>query len=152
MSSTSSHACDAMFHEQASCFPPSTFNDKSQAWKMKLSGPKLILHLEGLIVLVAACAGYAAFDASWGKFALLILAPDVFMLGYVWGTKSGARVYNLVHTYVAPFLLSLMAYFADWPSIYSICLIWVAHIGLDRLLGYGLKYNSDFKSTHLQRV
>jgi hypothetical protein len=119
---------------------------------MKLSGPKILLHIEGLVVLVAAGALYRELGASWVWFAVLFLAPDLFMFGYLFGKKIGARVYNIAHTYVAPFLLWWIVYFANQPSMYPICLIWVAHIGFDRFLGYGLKYDTDFKDTHLHRV
>lgn len=119
---------------------------------MKLSAPKILLHLEGLVVLFMACVFYREVGASWLKFSVLFLAPDLFMLGYLVDQKVGARLYNCVHTYAAPFLLWLVGYFGNQPALLPFCLIWIAHIGLDRLLGYGLKYESDFKDTHLHRV
>jgi Domain of unknown function (DUF4260) len=119
---------------------------------MKPSGPKILLHVEGLVVLVAACAVYRELGASWTKFAVFFLAPDLFMFGYVFGKKIGALFYNSVHTYLGPFLLGLIGYFANQPVLFPLCAIWTAHIGFDRLLGYGLKYESDFKDTHLHRV
>ena len=119
---------------------------------MKLSGPKLLLHAEGLAVLVAACIVYHEVAASWGLFAALFLAPDLLMVGYLFGKKVGAPLYNAGHTYTAPFLLWLVVYFAHQPSLFPLCLIWAAHIGFDRLLGYGLKYESGFKDTHHSRV
>ena len=119
---------------------------------MKNSGPKILLHLEGFAVLVAACVLYHEIGASWIKFAVLFLAPDLFMLGYLVDKKVGARFYNSVHTYAAPFLLWLVVYFGNQPALLPICLIWIAHIGFDRFLGYGLKYETDFKDTHLHRV
>jgi Domain of unknown function (DUF4260) len=120
--------------------------------KVRLSGPKILLHLEGLVVLVAACVLYREFGASWIKFAVFFLAPDLFMLGYVFGKKTGALFYNSVHTYIGPFLLGSAGYLANQPALFPFCAIWTAHIGFDRLLGYGLKYESDFKDTHLHRV
>jgi hypothetical protein len=119
---------------------------------MKFSGPKILLHLEGLAVLIIACALYRKVGASWITFAVLFLAPDISMFGYLFGKKFGACAYNTVHTYITPFLLFLIAYFSDRSSLFPICLIWVAHIGFDRLLGYGMKYDADFKDTHLNRV
>lgn len=119
---------------------------------MKLSAPRVLLHLEGLVVLVVACAFYRELGASWIKFAALFLAPDLSMVGYLWGKKAGTRMYNSVHTYVGPFLLWLAGYFGSQPALTSLCLIWIAHIGFDRLLGYGFKYESGFKDTHLNRV
>jgi hypothetical protein len=119
---------------------------------MKLSAPRLLLHVEGGVVLIAACIIYAQLGASWGRFAALFLAPDLFMLGYLANVRVGATLYNLVHTYAAPFILFLVAYFAHMPGLFAICTIWVAHIGFDRLLGYGLKYPTAFKDTHIGRL
>lgn len=104
------------------------------------------------MVLVAACVTYHALGASWGTFALLFLVPDVAMLGYLGGKKAGAGLYNAAHTYLGPAALWAVAYGGDQPALIPWCLIWAAHIGFDRLLGYGLKFPSGFKDTHLSRV
>jgi hypothetical protein len=119
---------------------------------MKISGPRILLHLEGLAVSIAACALYRQLGASWITFAILFLAPDISMLGYLLGKRNGALAYNSVHTYLGPFLLGTSAFLANQPTLLPICLIWIAHIGLDRAIGYGLKYESEFKDTHLGRV
>ena len=119
---------------------------------MKISAPKLLLHAEGLAALVAACIVYHKLSASWIEFAVLFLAPDIFMLGYLSGKKTGALFYNSAHTYLVPFVLGLIAWFGNVPVLTPIAVIWFAHIGFDRLLGYGLKYPTDFKDTHLSRV
>ncbi len=119
---------------------------------MKFFSPKFLLHLEGLVVLGVAIAGYHALGDSWWKFALLFLAPDLSMTGYAFGPRLGAAAYNAAHTYLAPSLLGLLGYSAHWPVLFPLSLIWVAHIGFDRLLGYGLKYPGGFKETHLGRV
>ena len=112
-----------------------------------LTSPKWLLHLEGLIVFVAAIVVYREIGGSWLRFALLFFIPDVSMAAYFFGTKVGATFCNIGHTYASPFLLWLMAYFAHFPSLFFACAIWVAHIGFDRLLGYGLKYPMAFKDT-----
>lgn len=114
--------------------------------------PKPLLHLEGAAVLIGACFVYHELGSSWWRFAALFLAPDLFMLGYVWGTKVGAVAYNLGHTYAVPAAIALIAWLTHSAAALPICVIWVAHIGFDRLLGYGLKYPSAFKETHLARV
>ena len=119
---------------------------------MKFSAPRLLLHAEGGVVLIAACIVYAQLGASWWRFAALFLGPDLFMLGYLANARIGATLYNLVHTYVAPFILLLVAYFTHAPGLFAIGTIWVAHIGFDRLLGYGLKYPTTFKDTHIGRL
>lgn len=103
-------------------------------------------------MLVAACVSYRALGASWVRFALLFLVPDLSLLGFALGKSIGAVIYDAGHTYICPFVLALVAYLAGWPSLFPLCLIWVGHIGFDRLLGFGLRYASDSKSTHLNRI
>jgi len=119
---------------------------------MKLSSPKLLLHLEGFSVLVAACLAYHAGGFAWGKFGALFLAPDLAMMGYALGPKIGAVTYNAAHTYVAVGVLWLLGHALGLSHVLPICLIWLAHIGFDRVLGYGLKYPDAFKDTHLDRL
>ena len=111
--------------------------------------PNLILRAEGLAVLVAAAWAYAATGASWWLFAALILAPDLSMLGYLRGPRLGAAAYNAAHTYLAPLGLLALGQLGAVPALTTIALIWAAHIGMDRMLGYGLKYPWAFKATHL---
>lgn len=114
--------------------------------------PKVLLRAEGLAVLVGAAVAYHAVHASWIFFAVLFLAPDLAMIGYAFGLKVGAVSYNAAHSYIGPLLLGLVAYLAQAPGVYAYALMWTAHIGFDRLLGYGLKYETAFKDTHLNRV
>ena len=114
--------------------------------------PLTLLRVEGIAVAVAAVALYAHGDHSWLLFALLILAPDLSMLGYLAGTRVGALVYDIVHTSAWPVALGAVGVLADSDSAVAVALIWLAHIGVDRALGYGLKYPTGFKDTHLQRV
>jgi hypothetical protein len=111
-------------------------------------GVRTLLRLEGLAVLAAACAAYAQTGASWVLFAALFLAPDLSFFAYAGGKSFGAAVYNAVHTYASPLLL-LIAGLLLYPGFTPYCLIWIAHIGLDRAAGYGLKYGSGFGHTHL---
>jgi hypothetical protein len=114
--------------------------------------PRRLLHLEGLAVLTAALVLY--FDAGYGwlLLVLLILAPDLSMLGYLGGPRLGAACYDAVHTTVVPIALAVVGVLAEADTALQIALVWLAHIGADRLLGYGLKYPTGFKDTHLQRV
>ena len=80
-----------------------------------------------------------------------LLVPDVSMLGYLFSKKLGAYVYNLFHSYTLPAALLAFGFFVGQPLTVSIALIWFAHIGMDRMIGYGLKYRSNFKDTHLSR-
>lgn len=114
--------------------------------------PGVLLRLEGGAALAAALVLYAHYNGSWLVFALLILAPDLGALGYLAGVPLGAALYNAVHNYVLPLALAAFGLFGHNPLALQLALIWIAHIGGDRLLGFGLKYPTDFKDTHLNRV
>jgi len=111
--------------------------------------PVYWLRLEGAVVLAGSVMLYATHGAGWMFFVLLLFVPDLFMLGYLRDTRLGARIYNLGHTYLLPASLLVAASLIDQPLLLALALIWIAHIGLDRLLGYGLKYEDSFKATHL---
>lgn len=114
--------------------------------------PNVLLRIEGVLVAIGALAIYGRLDGNWLLFAALILTPDVSMLGYLAGTRVGAAVYNLVHTYALPVALGGYGFLTTHALAVHVALIWLAHIGIDRMLGFGLKYPSGFKDTHLQRV
>jgi|SRR5688500_6032642 len=108
------------------------------------------LRLEGVVALIGATYLYAHEGGSWLTFAVLFLAPDVSFVGYLAGPRIGAALYNVAHSYVAPLMFAATLLSAGvWPLL---ALVWVAHIGFDRALGYGLKYPSAFGETHLGRI
>ncbi len=109
---------------------------------------RLLQRLEGGVMLALGVVAYAWLGQSWLLFGLLLLAPDLAMLGYLRSTAVGTLTYNLAHTYVAPALLALLG-LALGPLGFGLAAIWTAHIGIDRLLGYGLKLGSGFEHTHL---
>jgi hypothetical protein len=111
-----------------------------------------LLKLEWLAVLAGALVAYAAAGFSWWLFALLILAPDLSMLGYLGGPRLGALAYNAVHTLLAPALLGAVGWWLPSPVAMALSLILFAHIAADRALGYGLKQASGFRDTHLGRI
>jgi hypothetical protein len=113
---------------------------------------RLLLRLEGLAIAAGAVVLYADGDHSWWLFALLILAPDLSFLGYLAGPRLGAGAYNLIHNLVLPIALGTTALMADSDAALAVALIWLAHIGVDRALGYGLRYPDAFNENHLQRV
>lgn len=114
--------------------------------------PAGVLRLEGAAVAAASLVLYAAGDASWGLFALLILAPDLGLLGYLAGPRFGAHAYNLTHNLVLPVVLGAVGVATAGTTATAVSLIWLTHIGVDRAVGYGLKYPDDFRRTHLQRL
>jgi len=111
-----------------------------------------LLRAEGGVLLAASALLYWVNGGSWVLFALLILAPDVSMVGYLLGKKVGAAVYNAAHTYALPASLAVFGVLTGSPLAVSGALVWFAHIGMDRLFGYGLKYASGFKDSHLDKV
>jgi hypothetical protein len=112
----------------------------------------LLVRLEWLAVLVMAVAAYWSGGYAWWMFALLILAPDLSMVGYLGGPRVGAVAYNLVHTIIAPLGLAAadLWFGVDWAL--QIAIILMAHIAIDRALGYGLKLSTGFRDTHLGRI
>jgi hypothetical protein len=112
----------------------------------------LLVRLEWLAVFAASLVAYGLLHFSWLWFVVLILAPDLFMLGYLAGPRVGAFCYNLIHTLIAPAVVALFGWWLTLPWLAALALILTAHIAIDRALGYGLKYASGFKDTHLGRI
>lgn len=115
-------------------------------------GIALTLRAENAALALGAASAFPAAGGHWSLFAWLFLIPDLSMLGYIAGPRLGARCYNLVHSYLAPALLGGLAWWAGQALALQVALIWMAHIGLDRALGYGLKYREGFGHTHLGRL
>jgi hypothetical protein len=114
--------------------------------------PHLLLRLEGLAIVAAVVVLYFHEDFGWILFVALILAPDLSAAGYAFGPKVGAIAYDALHTEILPVALGAVGVVSDSRGATKIALIWLAHIGADRLFGYGLKYPTAFKDTHLSRV
>jgi len=114
--------------------------------------PRIVLRAEGAALLIIAAILYARVGESWWLFASLFLAPDLSLLGYLGGARTGAVIYNAAHTLVAPILVAIAGLLLPAFILVPLALIWTAHIGFDRLLGYGLKYAAGFGFTHLGRV
>ncbi len=110
---------------------------------------RLILQIEGLAVLCLALLAYGKFGMGWGVFAIFFLVPDISLFGYALGPKIGSALYNTAHSYLIPLLILGVSLYLKEPSLLAAGLIWTAHIGFDRMLGYGLKYEAGFGVTHL---
>jgi hypothetical protein len=118
-----------------------------------LTKPGVLLRLEGGCVLAAAIAGYArVLHGGWWIFAVCFLAPDVSLLGYAakGHREMAAALYNAVHSYLLPLVLGGCSWWMHARAGEAAAAIWIAHIALDRMLGFGLKYPEGFKTTHLQ--
>ncbi|CAN5451897.1 DUF4260 domain-containing protein [soil metagenome] len=119
---------------------------------MLLNRPALLLRIEEFVLLACTVALYHHLHFNWLLFAILFLAPDLFMLGYLVNVRVGSAMYNLGHTLTFPLVLLAVFWKLQWPTASAIALIWIAHIPFDRLLGYGLKYPTRFNDTHLQHI
>lgn len=115
-------------------------------------GVRSLLRLEGLAVLALAMAAYVQFGAGWAFFAWLFLLPDLSFLAYLAGPRVGAAAYNAAHSYLGPLALLALGLLGPVPLALAAGLVWCAHIGVDRALGYGLKYAVGFGATHLGRL
>lgn len=109
-----------------------------------------LLRVEALGLFALAVALYFHRGGSALEFALLFLVPDLSLLGYLFGSKVGAFTYNAVHSTIGPIALGAASVFGLVPAAaLPVALIWAAHVGFDRTLGYGLKYATGFGHTHL---
>jgi hypothetical protein len=115
-------------------------------------GPKVLQRVEGGVLLALSLLLYEKSGAEWWLFALLLLAPDLSALGYLAGSSIGAASYNLFHNYLLPGALVTLGVLSSSLLPVWLALIWFAHIGTDRLVGYGLKYPGSFNETHLGRI
>lgn len=118
-----------------------------------IAPPRRLLNGEGAAALGFGIVTFSQLDVTWWLFGILLLAPDLSMLTLPLGKRISSFSYNIFHTYASPALLALGGYLLDENLLIAIAAIWVCHIGLDRTIGYGLKYASKaFKETHLQQV
>lgn len=114
--------------------------------------PRLLLRLEGLVLFAGATWAFSHTGMPWWLYAVLFFVPDFSFAAYGAGPKLGAIVYNALHSTIGPALLGLTGFELDYPSILGVSAIWAAHVGFDRLVGYGLKYATGFNDTHLGRI
>jgi len=117
-----------------------------------LARPAALLRVEGMTMLLGSALLYWLHGGSWWLFLLLLLAPDASMLGYLAGPRFGAAAYNAFHSYPLPAVLAAFGLLGGFTLALAVALVWFAHIGMDRTLGYGLKYPTAFGDTHLGRV
>ena len=115
-------------------------------------GCRTLLRLEGLTLFLGMTMLYAVWGGSWWVYAVLFLVPDLSFAAYLAGPRAGALVYNAAHSYMAPMVLMTAGFGLASPLTLSVAMIWLAHIGIDRALGYGLKYSTGFAFTHLGRI
>ena len=115
-------------------------------------GVGTLLRLEGLTLFAGMTSVYGFWGGQWWFYAVLFFSPDLSFLGYLAGPKIGAWIYNAMHSTVVPMAMLTVGFGFAPPLVLSLALIWLAHIGFDRALGYGLKYQTGFGFTHLGRI
>ena len=115
-------------------------------------GVRLLLRLEGAVLFAGMTLLYGVWDGSWWVYGMLFLVPDLSFAAYLAGPRAGAIVYNAAHSYLAPVGLMTIGFALAAPLTLSLAMIWLAHIGIDRALGCGLKYQTGFVFTHLGRI
>lgn len=113
---------------------------------------RLWLHVEGAAALVAGAAFYHSVGGDWLWLVPLLFVPDVSIAGYLAGPAIGAFAYNLVHNWAVGLAVAGLGVWAGSSGLEIAGAVLVAHVGMDRLFGYGLKHPGAFKDTHLQRA
>lgn len=115
-------------------------------------GVRVLLRLEGACILAAAVLAYREYGLGWVVFGLAFFAPDLTFLGYLAGPRVGAALYNAAHVSAGPLACLAAAVLLQEPTWLGAGLIWGSHVGMDRALGYGLKYGTGFGATHLGTI
>ena len=112
----------------------------------------MFLFLESVAIFLGSLLIYLFLDGNWIIFLVLLLAPDIFMVGYLKNSRIGSTTYNIGHIYTWPIILIIIGVLITLNILILINLIWIAHISMDRAIGYGLKSPNDFKETHMQKI
>jgi len=115
-------------------------------------GIRTLLRLEGLALTLACIAGYGAIDAPWWLFLVLFFAPDLSFVAFLAGHRIGAIAYDAAHTSIGPLVLGVAGFLTEADLAVSLALIWGSHVGIDRAIGYGLRYPASVRHTHLGAV
>lgn len=110
------------------------------------------LRLEGAAALVAGVALYLALGGAWLLLLPVLLLPDVSMVGYLRGPRLGAFTYNVVHNWALGLAVLGIGVVTGSTAVTLAGAILVAHVGMDRAAGYGLKAPTSFQDTHLGRI
>ena len=121
--------------------------------RKSISQPRIFVHLNGLGFLVGAVVAYGAVSGDWLAFILLLLVPDVAMIGYKVNRTIGSWMYNIMHSYILAVGIIILGYTLGINVVVSLGLILLAHIGMDQMMGFGYKYaDAEFSDTHISRL
>lgn len=113
---------------------------------------KTVIKLEEVLMFALGIYLFSLLDYQWWWFLVLILSPDIGMVGYAFGNKVGALAYNLFHHKGLAIALYLIGIYLSLPLLQLVGVILFAHASMDRIFGYGLKYDKGFKYTHLGEI
>lgn len=111
-----------------------------------------LLKIEEAFLFIASLLIYPYLNISWWWFAGCILLPDIGMVGYLIGNKAGAYTYNLIHHKGVAVVVAFCGFCFSSQWLLFAGLILFAHSSMDRMLGYGLKFEKGFKFTHLKEL
>jgi len=113
---------------------------------------KTLLRLEELFLALLTVYLFAGLDFAWWWYPILLLTPDLGMIGYLVSPRVGAVTYNLAHHKGVAVLLFVVGGYVQIPVLQLVGLVILGHSSLDRVLGYGLKYSDSFQHTHLGMI
>lgn len=135
-------AIGATAFDDTSMSPPGMVQGAVRSW----------LRLEGLAAFGAGLVIFGMSGGAWLLLVPLLLLPDVSAVGYLAGPRLGATTYNLAHSWAPGFVALAFGFWLAWPMMLALAGILIAHVGMDRAVGYGLKLSSSFQDTHLGRI
>lgn len=113
---------------------------------------KNIIKLEEMAMLLVSIALLYFDKVPWWCYVLMALGPDISMLGYLAGNKAGAFCYNLFHHKGVALILFMAGIYYNWHTLFIAGAILFGHSSMDRMFGYGLKYEEGFRFTHLGMI
>lgn len=113
---------------------------------------KTLVRLENAGLFLLSVYLFSLLDFDWWWFPVFLLAPDLSMIGYAFGNKTGAVLYNFFHHQLLAVLVYLIGIYFEEEWIQFAGIILLAHSVMDRIFGYGFKYFTGFKHTHLGKI
>lgn len=113
---------------------------------------KNLLKLEDLAAFLLAIVVFSHLEYSWWYFPALLILPDLSMVGYLKNSRIGAILYNVFHHKALGIIIGFAGFMLMSQIMMLIGIILFAHVAMDRVFGYGLKFSKSFKSTHLGQI
>ena len=111
-----------------------------------------LIKLEEAALFILSIYLFSLLDYTWWWFPVLLLVPDLSILGYLAGNKAGAYIYNLFHHRALAIAVYLLGIYMESQAVQLAGVILFSHASMDRMFGYGLKYEKGFKFTHLGEI